>query len=329
MSASSVSVVVPTRNRAATLPRLLRSVLGQDARDLELVVVDDGSTDDTTAVLAACKDPRLRVVRHETARGVAHARNAGTAAATGRWVAWCDDDDVWSPSKLRLQLQALADAPQARWCNGGSAYVDTELRLSRVRRCPSPATVASDILRLNVITGGGSGVLADRRLALSVGGFDPRMSMYADWDMWGKLAQAAPLAVVDLPLVGYVEHAAGMSQAQLHLALDELALLQGSLDCLAAASGRSERLDLAALGYWVLRQQTSGGRRRDRLLLPFRLSRRGMLPPARVMPYSVLSGFAPGALQRRWARRWTRDPRYVEYAESWLTDLRRAEAVQE
>ena len=319
--APEVSVVVPTHDRADLLPRLLRSILGQQGVDLELIVVDDGSSDDTPAVLAGCADPRLRVLRHPTARGVAAARNLGTEHARGRWVAWCDDDDVWAPDKLHLQLQALTASPGARWCNGGSAYVDADLRLTRVRRCPVPETVATDLLRVNAVTGGGSGVLADRELALSLGGFDTGLAMYADWDMWARLAHAAPLAVVDLPLVGYVEHASGMSQRGLHLALEELTALEASLARLARQSGTTPRLDRHALGRWMLRQQTWAGRRRDNLVLPWRLMRAGLMPPARALSYSAVTGTAPGAMRRRWASFWRVDDDYMSYAGQWLAVL--------
>jgi hypothetical protein len=316
-----VSVVVPTHQRAELLPQLLRSVLGQSGVDLELIVVDDGSSDGTGEVLAHCHDPRLQVLRHERSRGVAAARNSGTEVARGRWVAWCDDDDVWAPGKLALQLQALAHAPAARWCNGGSAYVDPALRLSRVRRCPDPRTVAEDLLRINAVTGGGSGVLADRALVRELGGFDTTLSMYADWDMWARLAHAAPLAVVDRPIVGYVEHAAGMSQRNLHLALDELPQLEASLARLAAAAGQSPRLDRRALGMWMLRQQVSCGRRVDNLALPYRLLRHGLLPPLRAGAYSAVAAAAPASLQRRWRRYWNTDESSMAYARAWLAEV--------
>ena len=321
MTSPLVSVVVPTHQRAALLPRLLRSVLGQRDVELELLVVDDGSCDTTPQVLARCSDPRLRVLRHETPQGVAAARNAGTQAARGRWVAWCDDDDVWAPSKLALQLQSLAASPDARWSNGGCAYVDPDLRLGRVRRCPDPRTVAQDLLRFNPVTGGGSGVLADRQLVLSLGGFDPTFSMYADWDMWARLAHAAPLAVVDLPLVGYVEHAGGMSQRGLHLAFEELDDLAASLARLAARSGTDTTLDRKGLGMWMLRQQTSAGRRVDNVVLPYRMLRHRCVSPARAVAYSTVLASAPSLLQRRWATFWDLDEELMGWAQNWLDVL--------
>src|SRR5262245_16886500 len=108
-----VSVVIPTRNRASLLERTLRSVLAQRMGDLEVVVVDDGSTDDTTSVAGAA-DVRVAVVRNQTPEGVSAARNRGIAAARGSWIAFCDDDDLWSPEKLTLQLDA-AQRAGAHW----------------------------------------------------------------------------------------------------------------------------------------------------------------------------------------------------------------------
>ncbi len=102
-----VSVVVPTHNRARLLRRTLRSILAQHMVDLEVVVIDDGSTDDTGDVAAT--DPRVLVIRNRESAGVSAARNRGIAAARGEWIAFCDDDDLWSPDKLNRQLTA-ADA---------------------------------------------------------------------------------------------------------------------------------------------------------------------------------------------------------------------------
>ena len=321
MSRPEVSVVVPTHNRGDLLPRLLRSVLAQRDVDFELVVVDDGSSDHTPQVLTRCQDRRVRVVRHERARGVSAARNSGTEQARGRWVAWCDDDDVWAPDKLRLQLQSLAETPGARWSNGGSVYVDSALRVSRITRCPVAQDVARNLLRVNAVTGGGSGVLADRELVLSLGGFDTGLSMYADWEMWARLAYTSPLAVVDLPLVGYVEHAGGMSTRSMHLAFQEIEPLQRTLRRLAAASGQQVPFDRRSLAMWMLRQQTASGGRRGNVVLPFRLMRSDLLSPLHATAYAVAMGVAPRLLQRRWAGYWRLDDDYMTYARGWLREL--------
>ena len=105
-----ISVVIPTHNRSALLSRTLASALAQRGVEMRVIVVDDGSRDETAAMLARVGDPRLTILRHEQARGVSAARNAGIAAATGEWVAFLDDDDLWSPTKLAEQVSAATDA---------------------------------------------------------------------------------------------------------------------------------------------------------------------------------------------------------------------------
>src|SRR3954469_4879731 len=114
-----VSVVVPTRNRSRLLAATLRSVLRQRAVDLEVIVVDEGSTDDTGAVIAGLRDPRIRIVRHDVPRGVSRARNRGAEEARGDWVAFVDDDDLWAPDKLARQVQAALAAGRD-WVYTGS-----------------------------------------------------------------------------------------------------------------------------------------------------------------------------------------------------------------
>ena len=103
-----VSVVIGTRNRSGLLLRTLRTVLWQTHGRLEVLVVDDGSDDDTAEVVASHPDPRVVLVRRTSSGGVARARNDGLAQARGAYVAFTDDDDLWAPGKLEAQLAALA-----------------------------------------------------------------------------------------------------------------------------------------------------------------------------------------------------------------------------
>ena len=102
-----VSVILPTYNRAAMLGPALKSVLGQTYSELELIVVDDGSTDDTESVVAAIGDERVRYLRLDANGGCAAARNAGIRAARGEWLAFQDSDDEWLPNKLEAQLASV------------------------------------------------------------------------------------------------------------------------------------------------------------------------------------------------------------------------------
>lgn len=208
-----VSVVIPTYDRWERLALTVGSALAQTAVDHEVIVVDDGSTDETAVYLAAWADPRLRVVRHETAMGMSGARNAGASVASGRWVAFLDDDDLWAPDKLVAQLTAVAAVPGARWCAVGSVIVDRDLRIRGWKRPPPSGDVRRRLDVQNVIPGGGSAVLVEASLLAEVGAFDPRFSMVSDRDLWIRLARRSPLASVDRPLVAYVLHGSNLSVA--------------------------------------------------------------------------------------------------------------------
>lgn len=294
----AVSIVVPTRNRAHLLPRLLRNLGDQDVGGLdgglEIIVVDDASTDGTEALLEAWLDPRLRVIRHAERTGVSQARNDGTTSARGHWIAWCDDDDLWAPNKLRLQVKALIDAPGSGWCNGGAVHIDGDLNVRGFSPCPEPGDVSMVMLATNVITGGGSGVLVDRALAAQVGGFATDLSIYADWDYWARLASVSPLAVVDVPLVAYMNHPASMSHDGPQL-LAEFQLLQEHLAAIHDDGAHQPHIDTRALGIWMLYQQVGTGSLVNTAWLVRELLRRKMLSPVWA-PYFMLGTVAPRAL---------------------------------
>jgi len=109
-----ISVIVPTHNRNELLRLTLRSILAQRDVDLEIIVIDDGSPVNVSEIVATFGDARIRVIRHDRPSGVSTARNRGADAATGDWLAFCDDDDLWAPDKLARQLAAAADAGSTR-----------------------------------------------------------------------------------------------------------------------------------------------------------------------------------------------------------------------
>jgi glycosyltransferase involved in cell wall biosynthesis len=255
----SVSVVIPTRDRWELLSRsALRSALDQEDLDHEVIVVDDGSTDGTAERLAELDEPRLRVVRHETSKGVAQARNTGVAAARGEWVAFLDDDDLWSPWKLRRQIDAGRRA-EAGFVYAGAVWVDRELRFLHGHKLPDPAALAPELLRWNVVWGGCSNVVARTGLVRELGGFDEDFFQLADWDMWIRLALAAPAAAVDEVLVALVMHRESMllvDRRDVFLEFDRL---------VEKHRGAEERLqaapDAALFARWVAAGHLRAGRR--------------------------------------------------------------------
>jgi glycosyltransferase involved in cell wall biosynthesis len=180
--ADGVSVVIPTRDRAHLVVDTVRMALGQRGVELEMIVVDDGSRDRTVQVLEALDDPRVIVVRDADNRGVAHARNRGIERATHAWIAFLDDDDRWSPDKLRVQL----DRAQAEGADfvytAGIAVAAADGKILQASPAFPPDELRCGIRSRNLIFAGSSNVLARTDLLRRLGGFDESLHHIADWD---------------------------------------------------------------------------------------------------------------------------------------------------
>jgi glycosyltransferase involved in cell wall biosynthesis len=221
MMAPEVSVIVPTHERRGLLALTLRTVLWQQEVDLELIVVDDGSTDGTAEAVAGLGDRRIRVVRHDTPLGVSTARNDGIDVARGRWVAFLDDDDLWAPNKLAAQLAGVARSG-AIWSYTGDVKIDDQDRIIGGRPPPSPSEVMATLPSWNLVPGGCSSVMADRSTVVSIGGFDRQLVNLADWDLWIRLGRKGRPDHVAEPLVAYRLHQ-GQSSSDVGLILKEAA----------------------------------------------------------------------------------------------------------
>ena len=194
MSALDVSVVIPTRDR---WPRLiggaLPSALAQVGVEHEVIVVDDGSVDETPARLSELVEARLVLRHHERSLGRSIARNTGIDAARGRWVAFLDDDDVWAPTKLRDQVGALSGT-EAQWVYCGAVMVEEEGAVYTMAQ-PQPQDLVSELAVRSSIPGGNSNVLASTEAVRQVGGFDAEAAILEDWDLWLRLLSAFGLPV--------------------------------------------------------------------------------------------------------------------------------------
>jgi glycosyltransferase involved in cell wall biosynthesis len=202
---ASVSVIVPALDAADTIGRALESVARQTVPALEVLVVDDGSTDGTSDV-ARDALPSIRVLAGPRA-GPAGARNLGLAEARGEWVAFLDADDSWHERKLEDQLRALARHPEAGmsatdWVRGGPAGAPPEVAETLFTR--------ADILTLNRFQT--STVVARTRDLRDLGGFDPALDGAEDWDMWLRAAARGSVVKLDWPYVGYHDVASGYSK---------------------------------------------------------------------------------------------------------------------
>lgn len=200
----AVSVVLPTYNRARLLPESIGSVLAQTYSDLEIIVVDDGSTDDTREVVSTIDDRRVRYLGLTKNMGQAIARNAGIGEATANLIAFQDSDDMWLPEKLDMQISALRESAP----NTGVVYTAYErICGNRSEVLPSRriATKTGDIharlLKGNFITI--QTTLIGRECFEKIGIFDEGQKTMDDWDLFIRLSGKYHVAFVDRPLVKY------------------------------------------------------------------------------------------------------------------------------
>lgn len=221
---SFVSVVIPAYNAEAWLAPAVRSALAQDYDGFEVIVVDDGSKDGTGDVAKSFgKD--VRYVRQENS-GVCVARNRGAKEGRGDLIAFLDADDLWLPGKLRAQVGRLASRPEAVASFAGTIAVDETTGREEVLEYRLNPDVIADLLLNCTIIGNASSVMVRRPAFEGVGGFDPRLSNCADWDMWIRLAAAGPLDLIERPFVRYRVHHASMSRSVALLERDTLYLLE-------------------------------------------------------------------------------------------------------
>jgi glycosyltransferase involved in cell wall biosynthesis len=258
-SQPEVSVVVPTRSRWDLLSTAaLPAALGQEDVSVEVVVVDDGSTDATQEQLANLEDGRVRVVRHDRTRGVAQARNSGISAARGEWIAFLDDDDVWAPNKLRAQVDAATRA-DSLFVYGGAAALDEERRWVYSLAPADPTTLLSVLLQRNVVWGGCSNVVARADVLRRLGGFDERLFQLTDWDLWIRLSLEGAAAACHDVLVGCIEHRRSMLLTTEADVFEELEYIERKHRAARAAAGVA--IDRRIFSRWVAMGHRRAGRR--------------------------------------------------------------------
>lgn len=248
------------------------SALHQVHVEVNVIVVDDGSQDGTADALSALDERRMTVIRNESPLGVSAARNLGIAHAATSLVAFLDDDDLWAPTKLAEQVDAMAKAGDAEWSTCGSVRVNAFHKVIGGQHAPPSGPVGPQLLHADVIPGGGSSVLARRQLVEDLGGFDTAFSCIEDWDLWIRMGQVSPVASVDRPLVANVVHSRNFSLDPTPC-LAELPLLARKLE------ERGLVLRPGATHLWIADGYFRSGRRRRGALALARAVRNGQRPP--------------------------------------------------
>jgi glycosyltransferase involved in cell wall biosynthesis len=192
----TVSVVIPSYDRAHTLPRAIKSVRAQTYKDWELIVVDDGSNDETERTMKGNDDPRIRYLRHDRNFGAARARNTGIDNASGTYVAFLDSDDEWLPNKLTKDVSTF----ELRGKDIGLVYCgafvfDDQQRALETTEPRLEGRIFSDLLGHDFIDSC-SKVTVRTDVLRFLGGFDPALPSQQDWDLWLRVAKQFAVACV-------------------------------------------------------------------------------------------------------------------------------------
>lgn len=199
----TVSVIIPVYDRTDYLRMAVRSVVDQTYADWELILADDGSSEDTRAYLQSLDDPRMTVLWLAHTGVPAAVRNAGLRRARGRYVAFLDSDDRWEPTKLAAQIEGLKAAPRCRWIYTMPGLMDPDARpLSRDGHAlfiPYTTDIVERVLTHEAQIAIPS-IMAERSLVTEIGGLDERQRFAEDHDFIVKLALASEVAVVNEPL---------------------------------------------------------------------------------------------------------------------------------
>ena len=206
----AVSVIIPAYNQARYLDEAIRSVLAQTCPDLEIVVVDDGSTDNTPEVAQQHTDPRLRYIRQEN-QGLSAARNTGIRHARARYLTYLDSDDLFMPAKLSLLMAEIERSPAAGLVAGQAIPIDDAgNKIGHIFDQPLPDDPEMLLLGNPLHVGS---ILLRREWQERVGFFDTALRSYEDWDMWLRLARAGcPMRSIAQPVSLYRFHSAQMTR---------------------------------------------------------------------------------------------------------------------
>ena len=181
----AVSVVIPTFNRAWCLAETLRSVAGQTFRNFEILVVDDGSTDDTPDLLR--RFPEVRVHRWPDNRGVSAARNQGIEMARGGWICFLDSDDRWTPNKLQAQVEWMQAHPECPACYTDEIWIRNGVRVNpKNKHRKFSGDIFKQCLPLCIISP--SSIMLRASVLNAIGGFDTDLAACEDYDLWLRLA---------------------------------------------------------------------------------------------------------------------------------------------
>lgn len=199
----TVSVIIPTFNRCTPLKNAIESVFAQTFQNFEIIVVNDGSTDQTSKYLSTLEESRFRYFEFETNRGGNYARNEGIKHANGAYIAFLDDDDYWEPTKLEEQIHLIQEHNVDLCYTGFNLYTHNKKFIKYVFNRPRYESLYKSIMDDNFF-GGTSSILVKKKLVEEAGCFDHNLPALQDYDLFIRLIKKdCKIKGIDKPLVKY------------------------------------------------------------------------------------------------------------------------------
>jgi glycosyltransferase involved in cell wall biosynthesis len=195
VSYPEITVVIPTYNRAYLLKKAIESVLQQTFQSFEIIIIDDNSSDNTEQIVHQFSDQRIQYIRNAKNEGAAAARNIGILHASGKYIAFLDDDDLWTKDKLRSQLRGI-DGYDVVLCG----YIS---KSNNRIECFSKQILELNDLKYKFLSGGGTSIVMGKSSVLREVMFDEDLSCRQDWDLLVRLAKKYKIKYLKTPLVIY------------------------------------------------------------------------------------------------------------------------------
>lgn len=225
-----VTVIIPAYNRGWIIREAIESVLNQDFKTFELIVVDDGSTDNTQDILTSYRD-KIKIIRQKNT-GVSAARNKGIVSSSGNYIAFLDSDDIWLPRKLETQVEFFRNNPDALICQTEEIWVRNGRKVNPGKRHKKMSGFFFEkSLKLCMVSP--SAVMMKRELFDICGFFDETLPACEDYDMWLRVNSRHPIYLIDTPLIvkrgGHEDQLSRMHSLDKHRILAIKNLMEGDL----------------------------------------------------------------------------------------------------
>jgi glycosyltransferase involved in cell wall biosynthesis len=223
--ANKISVIIPVYNGEKTIKFTIESVLNQTFSNLEIIVINDGSTDSTVEVVKNISDSRVQIFSYSNA-GPSTSRNRGITQASGEYISFIDADDMWTNDKLESQLAALQNNKNASVAYSWTDFIDADDKFVKAgRRITSVGNVYSKLLVCNFLENG-SNALISRYALETVGGFDESLWAAEDWDVWLRLSADYEFVVVPKVQILYRVSSSSLSTNLLKMEVDSLQVIE-------------------------------------------------------------------------------------------------------